>query len=160
MRGNPSSRWAGMFPKRVVGRSSGNPLTSVHQRGQHCFSSPQQRETESQSWAVLGERSELGLHRGCLRGARSSSGFCRTGRQGSAQATERSVCQRRYSRELCPLSPSSRGPPGGTPLPPPAPAAAGPRNPGIWRGGKFALPAEFRQRPRAARAVGVSCGRR
>lgn len=34
---------------------------SVHQRGLHCFSSPQQRETESQSWTELGECSESGL---------------------------------------------------------------------------------------------------
>lgn len=71
---------------------------------------------------MLGECSESGLHRGCLWGACSSSGFCRTGREESTQATERSVCQRRYSRELCLLSPHPLGGhPGGPrclPLPP------------------------------------------
>lgn len=80
---------------------------------------------------MLRERSESGLHQGSLWGARSSSGFCRTGRRGRARATERSLYQCRHPHELCPLSPSSRGATrvGGDPAVPPVPAAAWPRNP-------------------------------
>lgn len=41
-----------------------------------------------------GQRSGSAQSRGCLWGARSSSGFCRTAGEGSTQATERSDFQR------------------------------------------------------------------
>lgn len=76
-----------------------------------------------------GQRSGIAWSRACLWGARSSSGFCRTAREGSAQATERSVCQHRYSHELCPLSPSSGGATWGLPAASPSPGSYGAEEP-------------------------------
>lgn len=130
----------GCSQKELAGRSNGKPLTSVHGIRGVSTASPRagNRETEAQSQAGLGERSGLGLHRGCSWGASSSLGFCRTGRGGgNPQVAERPVCWRKYPHGLSVTRPHPRpGPPRGDPAACPLPgAAAGPRTPGIRRRG-------------------------
>jgi len=123
-----------MFPRRAGRQKQREPsrLRAWHWRGRQHFPSPWHRETEAQSQTGLGESSGPGLHRGCLLGAGSSSGFCSTSRRGgNPQVVERLVCQRGYPQGLSATLPIlTQGPPRGTQqLPPPARCSHGAEDP-------------------------------